>query len=197
MALVLWYIKKLYPFIATLKINFLSFLRGKSAWPSYRQDTFESHFKAFSSFIRESKNLQPHYVVNAIWWPIFTIDSMKKPNIGNFRTVIFGNSVTVRLIKKLDPWIVGKFILWPVFVDHSSKKKTNFSHFWDFRLADTVMAATHSHRQIQAIPQVFCAFKNNSAIVERPFCGRSLRLPRWKIWIWERNYVLPISHILC
>ena len=107
MALVLWCIKKTSPvhcskghFGADLyshqgkKYKFWSFLRGDSAWPSYTQDTFESHFEAFPSFIRESKKLQPDYVVKAIWWPIFTIDLMKNPNIR-------------RLIKKLDPNIVG------------------------------------------------------------------------------------------
>ena len=62
--------------------------------------------------------------------------------------------------------------------DHSSEKKTNFSYFWDFRLADTVMAAKHSQRQIEAIPFIFCALENNSAIVEKPLCCRSLQSHR-------------------
>ena len=47
------------------------------------------------------------------------------------------------------------------FLPSPDCKKPNFSHFWDLRLADTLIAATCSHRQIVAIPLVLWCIKKN------------------------------------
>ena len=47
------------------------------------------------------------------------------------------------------------------FLPSPDCKKPNFSHFWDLRLADTLIAATRSHRQIVAKPLVLWCIKKN------------------------------------
>ena len=48
------------------------------------------------------------------------------------------------------------------FLPSPDCKKPNFSHFWDLRLADTLIAARRSHRQILAIPLVLWCIKKIS-----------------------------------
>ena len=52
--------------------------------------------------------------------------------------------------------------------------------FWDARLADTVMAAARSHRQIEAMALVLCRIKKKLTrpLRERPFWGRFIPSPR-------------------
>ena len=51
------------------------------------------------------------------------------------------------------------------FLPSSDCKKPNFSHFWDLCLADTLIAARRSHRQILAIPLVLWCNKKKVAAV--------------------------------
>ena len=57
--------------------------------------------------------------------------------------------------------------------------------FWDLRLGDTVIEATRSHRQIEAMALVlWCIKKLTRSLQERPLWGRFLTPPRLKIQIF-------------
>ena len=87
---------------------------------------------------------------------------------GTFLIVNASIDVIFRMVKKTKNFVSGGNRPW--------KNASLFSHL---RLADTELAATHSHREIEALILVFRFIKNlTPPLQKKPFCG--LFIPKLK-----------------
>ena len=127
---------------------------------------WRSEFRSFSN----GDSVWPRYCQNTLQVSFFSL---------GLRVLDYLKKLT-RKLSKIS--FCDRFLLSPEW------KKSNFSHLWDLRLADTATPATRSHRWIEAPALVLWCIKNmNSTIVKRPCCGRSLLSQRWKIWIGKKS----------